>query len=52
MKKVATIEIWVNEELEDAKQCAVKVLNHATDHYFICDGSVEARLIEIDELIK
>lgn len=41
VKKVAILEIWVNETLEDAAECVNEVICSANEHYFISDGSVK-----------
>lgn len=51
MKKVATIEILVDENLQDAKECVNEVYNHMINHEFIDDGSVMIKVIEINENI-
>jgi hypothetical protein len=46
MKKVATLEIWVDEKLEDAIERANVVYTNAFTHEYISDGSVELRVVE------
>jgi len=51
MKKVVTLEIWVDEKLSDAKECVNSVYNHMLAHEYLSDGSVEIKVIDIDKNI-
>jgi hypothetical protein len=51
MKKVVTLEIWVDETLSDAEECVNEVYNDMMAHYFISDGSVDIKVIDVDKTI-
>lgn len=46
MKKYLTLEVLIDEKMEDAKECAEEVIADATGHYFCCDGTVQINVIE------
>lgn len=46
MKKYLTLEILIDEEIEDSKQCADAVINEALGHYYCCDGTVDIKIID------
>jgi len=46
MKKAVTLEIWVDETLEDANECVKEVVNSANEHYYISDGSIEIKVVK------
>ena len=48
MKKYLTLEVLVDEAMEDAKECAEEVINEATGHYYCCDGTVKINIVEKD----
>lgn len=46
MKKYLTLEVLIDEKMEDAKQCAEEVIYTATGHEYCCDRTVEIKVIE------
>lgn len=46
MKKYLTLEVFIDETMEDAKECAEEVINEATGHYYCCDGTVKINVVE------
>lgn len=46
MKKYLTLEVLIDETMEDSKECALEVISEATDHYFCCDGTVRINIVE------
>ena len=49
MIKYKTIEVWIDETMEDAKECADKAISEATGHYYVCDGTVEFKEVTEDK---
>ena len=48
MKKYLTLDVLIDESIEDAKECAKEVINEATGHYYCCDGTVDIKIVEKD----
>jgi len=46
LKKYLTLEVLVDEEMEDYKECVEEVLVSAMGHEYCCDGTVEVHIIE------
>jgi len=51
MKKSITLEIWVDESLEDAKECVNEVYSEMCNHYYLSDGSIEVKVIKREDYI-
>lgn len=48
MRKLLTLEVWVDETIEDAEKCAKEIVQQAQGHEYCCDGTVEVKeVIEI-----
>lgn len=47
MKKYLTIEVLIDEKMDDAKECADEVISSALGHYYCCDGTVDIKIIDI-----
>lgn len=48
MKKYLTIEVLIDESIEDAKECAKDVIDAALGHYYCCDGTVKLTITEVN----
>lgn len=46
MKRYVTVEIWVDDELEDCKQCADEVIDSIKGHEYCCDGTIKIKVFE------
>lgn len=46
MKKYLTIEVWVDDTIEDYKECVDEVIESAKGHEYCCDGTVDIKVIE------
>lgn len=50
MKKVATITLWANTEVEDYKECAEEIIDVAKGHEFSCDGTIKVEVkMDVEE---
>ncbi|GCD12884.1 hypothetical protein [Clostridium tagluense] len=52
MKKALTLEIWVDETLEEAKECVNEVYNNMLAHEYIDDGSIKIREVKTTKFFK
>lgn len=46
MKKYLTLEVWIDEEMDDYKECVEDVLGDAMGHEYCCDGTVRINIVE------
>lgn len=46
MKKYVTLELLIDESVEDAKECAEEVIAEALGHHYCCDGTVSINVIQ------
>lgn len=46
LKKYLTLEVLVDEEMEDYKECVEEVLISAMGHEYCCDGTIKINIIE------
>lgn len=47
MKKYLTVEVLIDETMDDAKECAGEVIMSALGHEYCCDGTVDIRIVDI-----
>ena len=52
MKKAITLEIWVDESLEDAKDCVNDVYNDMCTSEYLSDGSIQVKIVEKTDFLK
>ena len=46
MKKYVTLELLIDETVEDAKECAEEIIADALGHHYCCDGTVNINVIQ------
>ena len=46
LKKYLTLEVWIDEEMDDYKECVEDVLGDAMGHEYCCDGTVRINIVE------
>lgn len=46
MKKYLTLEVLIDDTIEDCEQCADEVIETMLGHEYCCDGTVEIKAIK------
>lgn len=46
MKKFVTLELLIDETIEDAPECAEEIIEEVLGHHYCCDGTVKVNIIE------
>ena len=46
LKKYLTLEVLVDEKMDDYKECVEEVLVSAMGHEYCCDGTININIIE------
>jgi len=46
LRQIATLEVWIDDKVDDADLCAIDVIDNAKAHEWCLDGTVHLRVVK------